>query len=101
MTIIDDACLQKFREAPFCEYCLTPNRGQIHPHHYLARGMGGGGQLDVRENLCSVCSDCHTRVHTGEIPRHVILALIAVRMKAWPDEIETMLYRLLRTPKET
>ncbi len=98
MKIIDEACLDKFRQAPACEYCGIAGRGDLHPHHWYAKGMGGASRLDIRENLIALCAFCHQKVHDGNIPRHVILALIAVRMKSWPDQIRDMVHRLVRMP---
>ncbi len=97
MKVIDENCLDKFRQAPLCEYCHAVNRDGLHPHHWYAKGMGGASRLDIRENLIALCACCHQKVHDGNIPRHVILALIAVRCHAFPDNVKAMVHRLLRT----
>src|SRR5438046_1092997 len=99
MTILDEACLDAFRQAPHCEYCRTPSRGRLEPHHYHPRGREAATQLDIRENLIALCRLCHQKCEDVNIPRHVILALISVRLAKWPVEIEDLIFRLLRTPK--
>ncbi len=79
MKVIDDALLQTFRDSPKCEWCKAANRGDIHPHHLVARGMGGGGRLDMAVNLIALCWRCHGMVHTGHIQQCDLVAVIAAR----------------------
>lgn len=99
MTIIDNDLLADFRMSPKCEYCgkYTPSGG--HVHHIEARGMGSGKRLDVRENLIFLCAvPCHQDVHDGRILRCDLLAVVAMRESKTQDQIERMIYELLRTP---
>ncbi len=91
MKIIDEACLDKFRQAPQCEYCHKVNYGQLEPHHWRAKGMGGACRMDTSINLISLCRLCHQKCEDGNIPRHVILALIAVREQLSPVQIKDRL----------
>lgn len=45
MKILNESTLDQFREQTRCELC---NRtvGGCEPHHWYARGMGGGHQMD-------------------------------------------------------
>ena len=47
-----------------CEYCYK--FGNIEVHHITSRGAGGH---DVSANLISLCRDCHSKAHTGQIGR--------------------------------
>ncbi len=99
MKVIDEAVLDKFRTAHYCEYCQRWCE-RTDPHHWKPKGMGSGSRLDIPRNLIALCRECHNKAEDGNIPRHVILALIAVREQVWPDAIEAEIYLLLRTPKE-
>lgn len=48
-----------------CRICnnIFP-KNMLAPHHL--KTVGSGGQ-DIAENLISVCSFCHYKIHTGEI----------------------------------
>ena len=48
----------------WCEYC--GRNGAIHVHHLKSRGSGGH---DTPDNLISLCKDCHTAAHGGQISR--------------------------------
>lgn len=65
----------------------------------MARGMGGGARMDVRENLIALCRLCHDGVHTGRISRWEILQRIAARERLSTDEVMDRLYALLRARK--
>ena len=82
MRIVDDALLQEFRAAWKCEWCNKPTPSGCDPHHLFARGMGGGGRLDVRINLISLCRECHTDLHDGKIGRDQ-LAVVIVEREIW------------------
>ncbi len=47
--------------------------------HLWAKGMGGGGCLDVRINLIALCLNDHGRVHLGKIARPDLLGIVAKR----------------------
>ncbi len=97
-TITNEAVLDLFRTSGPCEYCGRWCERRD-PHHARAKGLGGGSRLDLPINLISLCRKHHDEAHAGNIPRHVILALIAVRERKWPEEIEAEIHLLLRTPK--
>lgn len=82
MKIKNEPLLASFRCPGLCEVCGRPCSVR-EPHHIFARGMGGGGQLDIPINLCAVgqafqCS-CHRRHHDGNLPRSVFIEAVAVR----------------------
>lgn len=97
MKVIDEKLLGEFR-GWLCEWCGL--REWSVPHHLWARGMGGGGRLDVRINLISLCAFCHNDVHAGLIQRCDLLAVVAARERTTQGRIEAEIYRLRRTPKE-
>lgn len=105
MIIRSPATLDLFRSPGRCQLCRKPCSVR-EGHHYLARGMGGGNQLDVEINLIALGSsgqfecECHTRVHGGNISRAEVLAVIAKRENAKPGDIEEALYFLTRLPKD-
>ena len=44
-----------------CIYCGSPYNVEL--HHYIERSRGGKG---VEQNLISLCTRCHARLHSGE-----------------------------------
>lgn len=94
MIIVDDAMLARFREKPFCECCGST--WMSGPHHWRSRGAG---RLDVAINLIALCVHCHFGTHNGGAPtKDDLLALIALRERRSPENIEDELNLLLRTP---
>lgn len=96
MKVIDPDLLAEFRQAGTCELCGKPGSD---PHHALARGMGGGGQLDVRLNLLTVCRLCHDNIHKAHVPRLALLKIIALREGKSVEKVEQTLYELRRRKK--
>lgn len=92
MRIVDPVAIEKAR-LPYCELCGS--RGSIHVHHVFARGMGGGGRLDVAINLISLCWQCHRKVHDGRIAKSRILRVIARRHGASMEEIEGRIRQMM------
>ncbi len=99
MRIVDETVLDEFRGPGKCEWCGFRCYA-LHPHHLWARGMGGGGRLDVRINLIGLCWVCHSDVHHGDISRQDLLAVVAAREGKLQSEIEEEIWRLRRTPKQ-
>ena len=95
MRIEDESVLDQFR-GRMCEWC-GKERG--HPHHIWAKGMGGGGTLDVRINLMTLCISHHDDVHNGKIRRWELLELVAKRERTTPEAIVDEINRLRRTRK--
>ena len=58
--------------------------------------MGGGSQLDIPENLLSLCYVCHDKAHRGVIPRFPLLCVIANREGKTPDGILAIIHGKLR-----
>lgn len=82
--------------------CLWCNRyfSSLDPAHIFARGMGGGGRLDLRINVCSLCRECHTFHHSGHEPtRESLLAMVAKREACLQDDVERVIHLYLRLPK--
>ena len=53
-----------------CEIC--GKKTNTEKHHIKTKGSGGD---DVSDNLIEVCRNCHIRIHTGEIPKQVLLKI--------------------------
>lgn len=76
--VIDERLLDEFRSRGECEFCgLTCKRRD--PHHIFARGMNGGGRLDVRSNLVGLCRPCHDKVHNGKINKSSLILIVSQR----------------------
>jgi len=99
MIVIDDGLLWEFRLARKCEWCGRAAPQGCDPHHLWCRGFGGGGRLDVRVNLISVCRDCHRLIGDGKIARHDLLAVVAARERCLQDDIESAIHELRRAPR--
>lgn len=46
-----------------CQHCKT-KKGTLHVHHIVYRSNGGS---DEESNLITLCKDCHTKLHKGEL----------------------------------
>ena len=57
-----------------CEYC--EKRGWTNTHHITSKGSGGD---DTADNLIELCSDCHIRVHSGEISKKDLRKIVERR----------------------
>ncbi len=97
MRVVDENLLAQFRAKGRCEWCKRAS--VVNPHHIWARGMGGGGRLDVPANLIALCLSCHEYVHAGMILRCDLLAIVARRENTTQDAITGEIYALRRAPK--
>jgi hypothetical protein len=90
-----EAVLDRFRSAPCCEWCGR-SVCRAEPHHfYHKRGMGAGSQLDIPENLVSLCRLCHhaaenlrpsaTALTRGPVTREALLKVVAQR-EGWEEQ---------------
>lgn len=52
-----------WEDCPCCIYCGKPLKIGAHLHHVIRRSKGG---KDVPENLVTLCSDCHGKLHNGD-----------------------------------
>jgi hypothetical protein len=97
--VVDPKLLDTFRGAGACSWCNRWCRYR-HAAHVFARGMGGGGRLDVALNLVSLCPECHLEHHDGRRPlRCDLLAVVAAREGMLQGEVEAQLHRLRRQAK--
>lgn len=99
MRIIHEPTLDRFRQPRTCEYCFKACSSPD-PHHLSAKGMGGGGRIDLACNLISLCRECHTSLHDGNIDRAELLNVVARREKTTIDAIRTVIYLVRRLPKD-
>jgi hypothetical protein len=104
MRVIDEPLLNEFRGPGVCEWCRR-RVTRREPHHVYARGMGGGGRLDVRANLAALCAaftggdDCHDAAHAGRITKDELIAVVARREGIQPGAVRDENFRHLRAPK--
>lgn len=99
MIIKKESLLQSLRSAGPCGICGKPCLVRD-VHHLQSRGAGGGYRLDIACNLvsvgpCFVCP-CHGRAQRYDIPREIVLELIAKREGTTADAIERCLAWLNR-----
>lgn len=94
MRIVCKRLLKEFAAKTRCEFCGRHSSTGLDPAHIWSRGAG---RVDVKENLVSLCRECHTRSHAGHEPtREQLLAIAAKREGCTPDDITEMVYRLRR-----
>lgn len=78
MKVIDESLLDEFRNTGRCEWCKKAVR-RCEPHHVMCKGIGGGSRVDLRINLIALCHECHRRFHDGNLPRDLLIEVIADR----------------------
>jgi Fe-S oxidoreductase len=94
MRVVCKRLLREFAAKTTCEFCGIHCPDGCDPAHLYSRGAG---RVDIRENLCSLCRECHTRSHAGGEPnREQLLAIAAKREGTTPDEITEKVYRFRR-----
>lgn len=104
MRIKDDAMLDRFRGPGICELCGKFCR-HTEPHHVIAKGMGGGRQLDIRINLIRVGStpnfecQCHNNVDT-KTGQEACWRVIAARENTTVNAIQDACYMILNLDKD-
>lgn len=98
MKIVCESLLDEYRRKKRCEWCGTPSNDRAHPHHYKCRGLGGGHQLDLCINIVALCPTCHAKAHGGQIARHKIGLILAVRYDAMLASIEEALNFIANSP---
>lgn len=66
--------LAKLREQPLCEVCMLEGRVKLAEHaHHLVSFMKATNEIERdrlafdSNNLCSVCNQCHARIHVGDL----------------------------------
>lgn len=94
MTVTDETLLDKYRHKARCENCGALSPGQLDPHHLFAKGIGGGGRVDIDENLLALCRRCHSKFHDGNIPRGAFVQIVAKRQGMTPDEVVEAVMRV-------
>lgn len=98
MRVIDEAYLDTVRFLRRCEHCKRAVTG-CEPHHLLARGMGGGGRMDIPPNVIGLCRLCHQKFHDGNLKREDFLITIGKRLGIKPEEVLQECYRVRALPK--
>ncbi len=110
MIVENESLLREFRGPGKCEWCGKQCRTR-EAAHIFAKGMGGGGRLDVRINLVGLglggwvgvraeCN-CHSSHHTGHEPsKRQLMERAAEREGVDATDIEAVLWLLRRLPKE-
>jgi hypothetical protein len=96
--VIDRKLLARYRLGGPCWYCGRWQE-RLEPHHLWTRGMGGGGRLDIPENLIPLCSSCHREAQAYRIPRCDLVAIVAARLGLRQDEVEERIRELRRAEK--
>ena len=78
---VKDRKMIKAMRKDYCERCGA--YADIEPHHVFTVGSGGG---DIAMNLVQLCTSCHISVHSGNIKRDDLLAIVARREGVTCDE---------------
>ncbi len=102
MRVINAELRRHFQGPGKCGLCNKECRSR-ECAHYLARGMGAGGILDVTFNLIALGGafgcNCHGRQHNGQVHPADLLAMISGREFMMKDDVLTRLERFRRAPK--
>lgn len=95
MKFVSPETLDRFRQARQCEFCLAATVRGADPAHIFARGRDNGFQMDIPENLASLCRPCHNSNHAGGRP-HLgdLLEIVGAREGLWVDDLLLTLKRL-------
>lgn len=99
MRIDDNKFLDRYRKPGLCELCGKPC-WKREPHHVIAKGMGGGRQLDCRFNIISLGSSpafqcqCHDRIDRAG-GRERCWSVIAIREQTSPEIIKEVCFWIL------
>ena len=72
----DESVMQAARDRGVCEVCGLKRR--TCGHHVKTKGSGG---FDEWGNIVVVCDACHSKCHTGEIPKERLYQIIESRQK--------------------
>lgn len=100
MIVIDEKLLDTFREAKACEFCSKPTPSGCDPHHIIAKGMGGGGRVDIPDNLIALCRECHISHHAGAAPTtYQCFDVAGARAGKMAEDCREMVWRVQREDK--
>ena len=94
MPWINEAVLDVFRHWPECEWCKRPLPDGADPAHIFSRGAG---RVDIPENVCALCRECHSSNHAGNRPRTLDLMIVSGhREKMLAEDIQQTVWDLRR-----
>jgi hypothetical protein len=105
--IINNKLIEDMREEiPSCEICGGFSFGAftLEMCHVIAKGMGGGRRLDIRENLFKACGPaalwlgCHGQPHKGKISKEKIWVAIAKRENITVEECKARVQAKRKAP---
>lgn len=103
MRIVDDKFLKTLRGRGRCEMCGKPCSAR-EVHHVIAKGMGGGRQLDIAINVVSVGSSsywqctCHSTKADSQEGQAACWRIVAAREGLSVEVIQEVCYWILRLP---
>ena len=80
----DRSAIEAARKA-YCECCWVS--GAVHVHHVYSVGSGGS---DIKENLISLCINCHDKAHRGLIRKEYLAEIVSLREGMEVEEIEKL-----------
>lgn len=88
---LKDPAAIKAATKPYSE--LSGKRAYGGPHHVITVGAGGP---DHTYNLIQLTTEEHTKAHTGEIKRDLLLEIIAEREGVTVEQIKSALLKIMR-----
>lgn len=100
MRVPDEDLLDAFRAARRCDLCGLPIYDRAEPHHVYPKGAGSGSRVDIRENIMAVHRNCHASIEAGNVHREVCWLIVALREGKTPEEVKTLVYRIVAAPKD-
>jgi len=103
MRVVNPDTLAEARNRSHCEWCGEPAYWGLQAAHVIARGMGGGRQLDIPQNLASLCNRCHFESHANRTPSEDDLLRVVVVRERWvsPGADEPLIVAVAEVLRET
>ena len=96
MKIVDKKLRWAIMMSCYCDICKDYYMTGVDPAHIIARGFGGGSQVDIPENLAGLCRRHHLDNHAGRLTQADLWAAVGRRLGKPATECEQTVRDTLR-----